>query len=269
MKSPFKARRYAFFLSIGYFLVTATWIKLSGYVAGSKSSSVEELQRIETVKGLAFMGFSSIMLFIVASWVFRRQAGDAQKLVTSQQKLVHAEREAVSGLLAASVAHDISNLMTIQRLSLETIKGINGLPERARDSLERLDRATTRLTDIVNRLRNAGRSIFRDAPRVFDAGLAVADTIALMRIHSASRDTTILFDEPTGRYELNGYPVLVHQLVMNLILNAAEATKGRGRILVELGKLENGIKICVSDDGPGVPKHTQESIFHAQCCDVR
>jgi signal transduction histidine kinase len=259
----FNPKRYAAILATGYFVVTATWIKLSTYIAGSKSISVEELERIETVKGLGFMAFSSIMLFFAAYWVLRRHARYAQMLVTSQQKLVQAEREAVSGLLAASVAHDISNLLTIQRLSLETIKGSPDLSVRAKDSIDRLDRATQRLTDIVTRLRNAGRSIFREAPRNFDAGVAIADTIALMRVHSASRDTTIMFGEPNERLELNGYPVLVHQLVMNLILNAAEATHGRGRILIEVAKTDDGIKICVSDDGPGVPRHSHESIFHA------
>lgn len=259
----FNPKRYALILAFGYFLVTATWINVSTEFAGSKSLTVEELQRIETLKGLGFMAFTSLMLFFAALWVFRRHARYAQMLVASQQKLVQAEREAVSGLLAASVAHDISNLLTIQRLSIEVIKGTPELPARVRDSIDRIDRASSRLTEIVNRLRNAGRSIFREAPGTFDAGLAIADTIALMRVHAASRDTTITFEPPSERLELTGYPVLVHQLVMNLILNAAEATHGRGRILVEISALEDGIKICVSDDGPGVPHHSQESIFHA------
>lgn len=263
LKAGFNPKRYAFFLALGYFVLTATWIKLSTYIAGSTAASVEELERIETTKGLAFMAVSSVLLFLAALWVFRRHSAYAQLLVTSQQKLVHAEREAVSGLLASSVAHDISNLLTIQRLSLETIKGTADLSVKAKDSVDRIDRATSRLTEIVTRLRNAGRSIFREAPRNFDASIAIADTIALMRIHSASRDATIIFNEPGERLDLTGYPVLVHQLVMNLILNAAEATDGRGRILIEISKTDSGIKICVSDDGPGVPRDSHESIFHA------
>ena len=263
MTKGFEPRRDAFLLALGYFVLTAAWIHFSSEFASTLATNVSDLVTIERWKGLAFMGVSAIVLYFVSYSLFRRKGNYARTLVQTQQRLARAEREAVSGLLASAVAHDVNNLLTIQRLSLEKLKATPSLPAPARDSIDRLDRSTERLTDIVARLKNAGRSIFREAPCTFDAVLAVADTIELMRVHSASRDCTITLTAPSTRLELVGYPVLVHQLAMNLILNAAEATSGHGRIHVDVSQTANGIAIAVGDDGPGIPKSNRDSIFRA------
>ncbi|MEK7356062.1 MAG: ATP-binding protein, partial [Bdellovibrionota bacterium] len=92
--------------------------------------------------------------------------------------------------------------------------------------------------------------------------VAIADTIALMKSHQASRECEISFSGP-AYLELDGYPVLIHQLVMNLILNAAEATQGIGRILIELAETDRGVSIAVSDNGTGIDEAARETVFSA------
>jgi two-component system, NtrC family, sensor kinase len=70
--------------------------------------------------------------------------------------------------------------------------------------------------------------------------------------------------------EVRGYPMLIHQIVMNLVLNAAEAVEGRGKVLIQARKLESPsvlgpteIQIEVHDSGPGIPMSAREKVFEA------
>ena len=57
------------------------------------------------------------------------------------------------------------------------------------------------------------------------------------------------------------HPLLIHQNLGNLILNAAEATGGRGRIEVRIVEGGEQVVLEVHDDGPGVPRDLRHSLF--------
>jgi two-component system sensor histidine kinase HydH len=54
---------------------------------------------------------------------------------------------------------------------------------------------------------------------------------------------------------------LLHRALLNLILNAAEANGGRGRILVKLSGDTETIRVEVHDDGPGIPVAERDRIL--------
>jgi two-component system NtrC family sensor kinase len=68
-----------------------------------------------------------------------------------------------------------------------------------------------------------------------------------------------------------GWPSALNQVFLNVLLNAAQAISGRGRILVEAGpspcpgpgEAETQLAIAISDSGPGVPERERERVFEA------
>jgi len=54
---------------------------------------------------------------------------------------------------------------------------------------------------------------------------------------------------------------MVRATVLNLLLNAAQAMTGRGRIVVTLGRSGDSVVVEVRDDGPGIPAEIRDRVF--------
>jgi signal transduction histidine kinase len=62
---------------------------------------------------------------------------------------------------------------------------------------------------------------------------------------------------------LRGYPVLVQKLVLNNMINAAEATSRTGRVRFTLSAFDNGVSLIAEDDGPGIEVSLREKVLGA------
>ncbi|PCH73717.1 MAG: two-component sensor histidine kinase [Flavobacteriaceae bacterium] len=51
-------------------------------------------------------------------------------------------------------------------------------------------------------------------------------------------------------------------VIENLIKNAIDAMEGKGNIAIEISRNEQGVKIFISDDGKGIPKNLQQTVFN-------
>ena len=81
-----------------------------------------------------------------------------------------------------------------------------------------------------------------------------------------SRDT-----EPRDRIEiemnvgepeqLDCYPALLNQVLLNLVANAIDAIEGRGKITIVAGQQADSYVIAISDTGPGIPRELRERIL--------
>jgi signal transduction histidine kinase len=254
--------RYALFFALFYSIFSLIWIRYSTTMVGYISTSVEESARLELYKGYGFIVTTGLLFYFFSLAVFKKMSSNAQDILESQQRLIQAERDALSGLLVSSVAHDITNLVTIFQLNTERLSRMSGLSEPAKDSVTRLERAVLRMVELSSRMRNAGRNVLKDKPRSFNLRETVEETLNLISSHKSVKGCAIQVDSDDKVMAL-GYPILVHQLVINLVLNAAEATGGRGRILIRLFRRQNGVEIEVHDDGPSVDVSVREQVFDA------
>ena len=253
--------RYAGVCALIYGALTAAWIGFSTQLASLFAKSVEELTRIEKFKGYGFAVVTTLLFFAFLYAVFKKMASDAGRQLASEQELIRLEREAVSGLIASTVAHDFSNLLTTMRLNLEKLRPMLS-SQAGIDSIERMDLAVTRLSELTSRLRKAGKQVIKSQPAKFILREAVDETLGLLQGHDALRGCRITVDVPDDLV-IQGYPVLIHQVLLNLIINAAEATQGRGIILVAARRSGDRIVIEVHDNGPGVAFELRERIFEA------
>jgi signal transduction histidine kinase len=254
--------RYALFFALIYSIFSIAWIRYSTTLVGYISTSVQESQRLELYKGYGFILTTGALFFFFSLAVFRKIASSATVILEGQQRLIQAERDAVSGLLASSVAHDITNLVTIFHLNTERLNRIPDLPAPAKDSVLRLERAVLRMMELSTRMRNAGRNAVKDKAKVFNLRETIDETLGLIAGLKNIRSCRIevVVDQSI---EMLGHPILVHQLFINLLLNAAEATCGQGHIRVRACRAKTGVEIQVEDNGPGIPQETREQVFEA------
>jgi two-component system NtrC family sensor kinase len=194
-----------------------------------------------------------------------------EQLRQAHQHLVQADRLASLGQLAASVAHEINNplsgVLNYSALMGRILKE-DGVPKERvaefRAYLERVSEQTARAGRIVSDLLSfSRRSKPQRAPA--DLGAIVRGTVSLVshKLRLSGVEAELRLDE--------GLPLLpcdasqVQQVVLNLVMNAAEATRGRGhgRVSVRTRRSDDGqaALLQVEDDGAGIAPENLDRIF--------
>jgi two-component system NtrC family sensor kinase len=196
----------------------------------------------------------------------RRVASTTQELGKAQRELARSERLASVGRLAAGLAHEIGNpiaaLIGLQDLLLDGQLE----PEEQRDFIKRMRSETERinrtLRDLLQFARPTRESSAAPSPPG-DVETAIHDTAALVMHQATMRDVELCIDvHPALPHVTLGAEQLV-QVVLNLILNAADALHGRAgaRIAVLASAHDESVQIAVEDNGQGVPSEIAEHIF--------
>jgi PAS domain S-box-containing protein len=204
-----------------------------------------------------------------------------RSLRDAQLQLVRTEKMASLGLLMAGIAHEIRTPLgavnNTQRTLAQALDKLGerlheAFPETAGDSkLGRLLKVmsdssrvvadgSTRMTDIVQRLRKF--SCAEEAKLCpVDVNAIAEDTLAL--IHHELKHCVRIERRYGEGVTLMGYPARLNQVLVNLLVNAAQAVRarGNGKITLETRAVGDQIEISVSDDGVGIPAENLEQIF--------
>jgi len=88
----------------------------------------------------------------------------------------------------------------------------------------------------------------------------VEHIVSLLRGHSALQHCEVTIDAPAN-VTLPAFPVLIDQVLINLLLNAADATGGQGRLEVRVRATKDEARLEVHDDGKGLPPEMEAMLF--------
>lgn len=184
-----------------------------------------------------------------------------KSLHQTQQQLVQSEKLASVGRLAAGVAHELNNpLGGILLFTNILLKKLENSPNYS--ALQKVANEAERCRNIVQGLLDFSRqsTIERREARL---NQIVENTLNLVTDQALFQNIHI-----KKLYEPNLKPVLVdrfqmQQVILNILLNAAEAMKGHGQLFLKTGNHQKGERVYLSieDDGPGMSKVTRERIF--------
>ncbi len=185
-------------------------------------------------------------------------------LEQAHDRLVRSERLASVGRLAAGLAHEIGNpiaaLIGMQDLLID-----GGLDEREqRDFVERMRKETERINKILRDLLQFARAPGVTSSSLADPGdveAAVHDTAALVAPQRSMKEIELALDvyPDLPRVALSREHLV--QVLLNLVLNAADAIGDGGRIVVRAQPTDDGARIAVEDDGPGVAEEVRGRLF--------
>ncbi|HWA28727.1 MAG TPA: CHASE domain-containing protein [Lacunisphaera sp.] len=160
----------------------------------------------------------------ISTEITERKTAEDQRL-DLERKLLQSQKLESLGVLAGGVAHDFNNILTAI-LGNATLAGLDLPPtHKARPQLEQIERAARRAADLcAQMLAYAGRASFVNAP--VSLSRLVRDTTALLEVSVGRRvRLELLVDDSVPA--VMGDATQLRQIVMNLVINAADAMGNR------------------------------------------
>ena len=197
----------------------------------------------------------------------RQQERLEEELERTRTQLLHADRLATLGTLAAGVGHELANIASVLQSALYMIhEQVAEGQQPEREDLEALDTCERHLVEHVEQLRRLGRPA-AEQPGSVDLVETVEASLAMLRLTGRMRHTQVECSFPDP-------PILVYidrtrleQVLINLVANAADALAhkehGHGHIRLSASlDVTAGRVLCeVADNGPGLPSGAEQRIF--------
>lgn len=252
----------AFFFSLTYIVICMLYIVVSGRIAAMFADTAISLQRIELIKGALFVVVTGVLFFLFAFLHLRRLAV-RERLIAEQRLLIaEAQRRALAGSFAASIGHDINNILGVIDFGAYQIQQRGALPEESSAIVAHIADAAQKIQGLVERLMTVARKNVRTGIERFDLAKLINDAIQLTGKHARLRHCELLFDD-SGPLFISSNPHIIEQVLINILLNAADAAcvDHNGKILVRIAPSQKSTCIEVHDNGPGIPEAERERIF--------
>ncbi|MEA2490574.1 MAG: hypothetical protein QOH21_2366 [Acidobacteriota bacterium] len=197
--------------------------------------------------------------------------------VTEQRKLeaqlLQTQRLESLGHLAGGVAHDFNNMLMVIFARCEAL--LRSHPsERDRQFIKDIRSAATKNRDLTQQLLAAARQQVLE-PQVVDVNDVVRSAVRLL---SLTLGENIVIEEELDQslWNVSADPGKLHQVLLNLAINARDAMPSGGRLTIETRNVKvdaryarqhlgmdqgDYVSIVVTDTGSGIPREIMERIF--------
>ena len=192
------------------------------------------------------------------------------RLEQVQSDFAHVNRVSMMGELAASLSHEITQPIGSARNNARAAMNfLDKNPPDLREVREALGCVvgdTDRAGDIIDRIRDH----IKKAPprkRQFDLNEAIDEVILLGRSAIIKNGVSVRTRLSEGLFPIHCDRVQLQQVVLNLVLNAAEAmgsVEAESRnLLISTEQRDTGVLVAVCDSGPGIDPAHSERVFEA------
>jgi PAS domain S-box-containing protein len=187
---------------------------------------------------------------------------DITRDINLQKSMMQQEKLASIGRLSAGVAHEINNpLTTILTTAMLLLEELDPADPQYKE-LETVTKETLRCRKIVTGLLDFARQT-KPTKKESDLNQVVKDSIFLTKKQAAFKDVKLIFeladDLPTVCLDRGQ----IQQSIINLIINAIEATSAGGSISVTTRNQPHrkSVEVAVSDTGDGIGEKDLGNIF--------
>lgn len=183
-----------------------------------------------------------------------------RELRDTQLQLLQAEKMASLGKLAAGIAHQINNPLAGIMLFAELLLEKSSYDPDALDDLQRIIENANRCREIVKDLLDFARQTRRTVAPV-DLGRSLRRTIFLLANQPLFHNIEIVYHMDPELPSIHADEQQLNQVFMNLVLNAAEAMNGRGRLTIRTRSVGH----AAGDDGAAGPEAVEFEIEDTGC----
>jgi signal transduction histidine kinase len=191
-------------------------------------------------------------------------AAETEHALGLERQLRQAEILAVAGKLTSALAHEVGTPLNIISGRAELALRVIGSDHPAHEELVTILAQTERIFGIIRSLLDSVRA---EKPEVREVAVAplVAQLVRLLGHDAGCRGLALESRVPEDLPPLAADPGQLQQVLLNLLVNAFDATPAGGRVLIEAvardGTDRSGVAITVSDTGPGIPAPHRGRIF--------
>ena len=181
----------------------------------------------------------------------------------TRAQLIQSERLAVVGRLLASVAHELNNPLQAIQNALFLIKTDEKLTEQGKQDLDVVLSGTERMASLISRLRVTYRATQADDFKEVDLNEVIKDVYALTSTYMRHRNISFHFQPEPDLPKVPAIPDQIRQVVLNLFMNAIDASQTKGQFKVSSQSLPDSDQVLLtfSDTGSGIRKEILPHIF--------
>ena len=216
----------------------------------------------ENIEGRIFLKEEQNLLDAVARQVSltverRRSEEDRARL---EEQLRHADRLATIGQLAAGVAHELNEpLANILGFAQLAMKGPDLTGQTAQD-VEKIVAAALHGREIVKKLMFFGRQM-PTKKTLMDLNQVVDEGLYFLESRCAKEGIEVVRSLEPELPKVNADPSQLHQVLVNLVVNAIQAMPEGGRLIIKTGPRDGYVSLVVEDTGVGMSREVLERIF--------
>jgi len=190
-----------------------------------------------------------------------------------ESQFMRAQRMESIGTLASGIAHDLNNILAPILMSIDILKSTSDHPE-TRGILETIDMSAKRGADIVRQVLSFARGVEGERVEVQPKHL-LRDLEKIIK-DTFPKDIRLLFSTPKDLWTILGDPTQVHQILLNLCVNARDAMPSGGALTIGVenslldeqyaamniqAKVGRYVTISVTDSGTGMAPDILDKIF--------
>jgi signal transduction histidine kinase len=194
-----------------------------------------------------------------------------QQLGSLREQLTETQRLATIGTIAAVIAHEFNNILTpiisYAQYALESAQGETPDMELIKKALTRAFAGASKAGKICQSM----LGLARGEPDFCKVSVQhLIDEVLLVMARDPKKDGLALRVQIQGDLQVQGDPVQLEQVLLNLMINARQAMLGKGGSLtIKAFRVDGpdtpaegpGVRIQVIDSGPGIPEKLMPKIF--------
>lgn len=181
--------------------------------------------------------------------------GEMRQKALLERELLRTERLTAIGRLASGIAHEVNNPLGGMLMALDTLRARGGLSEHATHTMDMLERGLKQIQETVAALlvqaRDPGRAL---------TAQDLEDVRTL--IHPQVVKKSLRLDWRTELPDSVRLPsAACRQILINLLLNAVQASAEEGHVSLELGPGDGGLVVTVINQSEPIPPAQLEHLF--------
>ena len=180
-----------------------------------------------------------------------------------EEELLHSERLAVLGKMAAHISHEIKNpLMVIGGFARQVLKDVAQHPQKNLEKLQIIVDEVKRLEDFCAEVGSYAK-FSEPQKRPGDLNALIQETC--QRLEPSLRESTIelVLKLDPDLPEIQFDPGHIRQVLLNIAKNGIEAMEAGGTLTITTGRQAGRILVQISDTGSGIPPGGQGKAFPA------
>ncbi len=186
---------------------------------------------------------------------------DLTNLKLREEQIQHSERLATVGHMAAGVAHEVGNPLTAISSLVQVCQRKTDDPfiqnqlKKVRDHIQRINKIVRDLVDF-------SRPSALETEKMQLNNL-IKSAVGLLEHDARCRSVRFELELSPNLPKLEGVPDQIHQVLVNILLNAVDAMQGIKNpvITIRTWQEEGSAKLLIKDIGEGIPQEEQRRIF--------
>jgi signal transduction histidine kinase/iron only hydrogenase large subunit-like protein len=183
-----------------------------------------------------------------------------QELEQAQAQLIRTEKLASIGQLAAGVAHEINNPLGTITIYAHLLQKSLEADDPRREDVALIISESSRAKDIVQGLLSFAREKKLKAAEIKVSDI-LEDVLSLVVNQPLFRSIKIEKSFDPDLQTIVADEAQLKQVFLNIIMNAAQAMEGNGKLTINVSSGKKQIRIKIQDTGPGIPPEVIKHIF--------